>query len=72
MAIVAGNTAYWTSAGITYSGTVLTTPTQLANGLPNQEGGEPMYTLNNQLPLVGSITAATVVTVRSVELRAAA
>lgn len=59
-----GATVQWTSGGVTYTGTVLATPTQLANDAPNQSGGEPFYQVQPSSP-IGSDTT---VLVRAVEL----
>lgn len=70
MAIAVGNTIYWTSNGVTFSGVVLTTPTQNANGTVNQGGGEPFYTVNTVTAPGFTYAAKTVLSVRQAEARA--
>lgn len=73
MAIVAGNTVYWTSGGITYSGTVLSTPTLLSTGAPNQSGGEQFYVVDAVSPSPGGeVTSTTHLLIRAAEVRTAA
>lgn len=72
MAIVTGNTVYWTSNGVTFSGVVINTPTTLSTGLPNQEGGEPFYTVNTVTAPGFTFAASLVMAVRQSEVRAAA
>jgi len=71
MAIAVGNTVYWTSGGVTYSGTVLQTPTVLqTSGLPNQDGGEPFYVVDAVSPSIGGkVTSTTPIPVRQSEVR---
>lgn len=72
MAIAAGNTVYWTSNGNTIQGVVITTPTTLASGLPNQNGGEPMYTVNTVTGPGTAFPASQVIAVRQMDVRSAA
>jgi hypothetical protein len=72
MALVEGNTGYWTSGGVTYSGTVHLTPLLHTNGSPNQDGGEPFYSFVSVSPVGGLVTSTTVVKVRATEVRASA
>ena len=72
MAIVAGNTVYWTSNGATLSGVVVSTPTLNANGTANQEGGEPVYVIKSVTGPGAPANASALVNIRSTEVRASA
>lgn len=70
MALVAGNTGYWTSGGETLTGTVHSTPLLHSDGTENGDGGEGFYTFTS---VTGpNAPTATYVKVRAAEVRSAA